>query len=57
MKQRLEAMIYARKHLAGGQDPKFAMQAAGLLAQPPDTPVEPYRVCLSSSRRDKVIRG
>ena len=44
MKQRLEAMVYARKHLASGQDPKFALQAAGLLAQPPDTPVEPYRV-------------
>lgn len=44
MNQRLEAMMYARKHLAGGADPMFALQAAGILAQPADTPVEPYRV-------------
>jgi macrophage erythroblast attacher len=48
MKQRLEAMSYARKHLANGHDPTFALQAAGLLAQPPDTFVEPYRVRLSN---------
>jgi macrophage erythroblast attacher len=46
MKQRMEAMLYARKHLTGSQDPKFALQAAGLLAQPPDTFVEPYRVSI-----------
>lgn len=50
LKQRLEAVSYARKHLANGQDPKFALQAAGLLAQPPDTPVEPYRTMFSSTR-------
>ena len=42
--KRLEAMAYARKHLASNQDTKFGMQAAGLLAQTHDTPVEPYRV-------------
>ncbi|KAK3715981.1 GID complex subunit containing RING finger motif [Vermiconidia calcicola] len=56
MKQRLEAMIYARKHLAGGQDPKFALQAAGLLAQPPDTPVEPYRTMYSHGRYEDLAR-
>ena len=54
MKQRMEAIVHARKHLAAGQDPKFAMQAAGLLAQPPDTPVEPYRTMYSQTRYDDL---
>ncbi|KAK5170439.1 GID complex subunit containing RING finger motif [Saxophila tyrrhenica] len=56
MKQRLEAMVYARKHLAGGQDPKFALQAAGLLAQSPDTHVEPYRTMFSPTRYTEIAQ-
>lgn len=41
-----EALIHARKHLAAaGQDGDFVLRAGGLLAQPPDTYQEPYRVC------------
>jgi len=39
-----EALMHARKHLAGGQDAEFVLRAGGLLAHPPDTLQEPYRV-------------
>lgn len=42
--QQLEAVAHARKHLVGGLDIEFGLRAGGLLAQPPDTLVEPYRV-------------
>ena len=47
MKELMEAIIHARKHLATGQDTEFGLRAGGLLAYGPDTPVEPYRVRLS----------
>lgn len=40
----MEATMYARKFLAPHQDTNFAIRAAGLLAFPPDTPAEPYKV-------------
>ena len=53
----MEAVGFARKFLAGGAGEKegggggeFGLRAGGLLAQPPDTGVEPYKVwsCLIS---------
>lgn len=41
----LEALLHARKHLAGGADPEFVLRAAGMLAYCSDTYDEPYRVC------------
>ena len=40
----VDAIMHARKHLAGGQDTEFGLRAGGLLANPPPTYVEPYRV-------------
>ncbi|KAF1986027.1 hypothetical protein K402DRAFT_394272 [Aulographum hederae CBS 113979] len=45
-----EATVYARKHLAGGNDAEFAIRAAGLLAFTSDTSAEPYRALYSSDR-------
>lgn len=42
--QQIEAMAYARKHLTSDKNAKFALIAAGVLSQSPDTLVEPYRV-------------
>jgi len=36
--------MHARKYLAPHQDTNFAIRAAGLLAFPPETQAEPYRV-------------
>lgn len=44
MPKLMEAILHARKHLASGQDAEFGLRAGGLLAHPPDTLVEPYRV-------------
>ncbi|KXS99689.1 hypothetical protein AC578_9933 [Pseudocercospora eumusae] len=46
----VEAIMHARKHLAGEQDPDFGLKAGGLLAHPTDTPVEPYREMYSQDR-------
>lgn len=46
----MDAIIHARKHLAGGQDTEFGLRAGGLLAHPPETLVEPYRTMYSASR-------
>jgi macrophage erythroblast attacher len=45
--QQVDAIVHARKHLAGDQDPSFGLKAGGLLAHPSDTFVEPYRVSLT----------
>ena len=50
MKQLMEAIVHARKHLAAGQDTQFGLRAAGLLAYRPDTLVEPYRTMYSPER-------
>lgn len=42
----VEAIVHARKHLASEQDSSFGLRAAGLLAHPADTPVEPYQVSI-----------
>nr|POF08145.1 protein fyv10 [Quercus suber] len=42
--KQLEALLHARKHLTGGQDPDIVLHAAGLLAYSSDTYDEPYRV-------------
>nr|POE49261.1 protein fyv10 [Quercus suber] len=42
--KQLEALLHARKHLTGGQDPDIVLHAAGLLAYTSDTYNEPYRV-------------
>lgn len=39
-----EATVHAKKHLSGHTDSQRAIQAAGLLAFPPSTPFEPYKV-------------
>lgn len=44
VKNQVDAIVHARKHLSGGQDVEFGLRAGGLLAHPPDTMVEPYRV-------------
>ena len=36
--------MHARKYLAPHQDTNFAIRAAGLLAFPPETQAEPYKV-------------
>ncbi|EMC99190.1 hypothetical protein BAUCODRAFT_64742 [Baudoinia panamericana UAMH 10762] len=46
----MDAIIHARKHLAGGADTEFGLRAGGLLAHPPDTLVEPYRGMYSRQR-------
>ncbi|KAK5124796.1 hypothetical protein LTR85_001509 [Meristemomyces frigidus] len=46
----MEAVAHARKYLAGGQDAEFGLRAGGLLAQPADTVVEPYRTMYSRNR-------
>lgn len=40
----MDAIVHARKHLAGDQSSKFGLRAGGLMAYPPDTFVEPYQV-------------
>jgi macrophage erythroblast attacher len=47
MKTGIEAIYHARKHLAPGQEWSFGLKAGGLLAHPPDTQVEPFRVSQS----------
>lgn len=44
MSKLMDAVVHARKHLAGGTDSEFGLRAGGLLAYPPETFVEPYRV-------------
>lgn len=44
-----EATHHARKYLASHSDTKWAIRAAGLLAFPPDTPAEPYKVSLENA--------
>lgn len=51
VKQLMEAIVHARKHLAAGQDTQFGLRAAGLLAYRPDTAVEPYRVSPETTLR------
>ena len=41
--KQVDAIFHARKFLASDQDPAFGLKAAGLLAHPADTPVEPYQ--------------
>lgn len=50
--KRLEAVTHAQQHLRphAHSRPDSLMQAAGLLAQPPDTPAEPYRSLFAPSR-------
>lgn len=45
----LEATAHARKYLTGHADAQHAIRAAGLLAFPPHTPFEPYKVSCPSS--------
>lgn len=42
----LEATAHARKYLVSIDDPHSAVKAAGLLAYPPGTPIEPYKVSI-----------
>lgn len=51
----VEAIIHARKHLAGEPDPNFALKAGGLLAHASDTYVEPYRVSWFSCGRVETV--
>ena len=44
MQKVAEAASHAKKYLSGHQDANFAVRAAGLLAYPPDTWAQPYRV-------------
>lgn len=44
-RQLLEAMQYAQKFLASHVELWAVVQAAGLLAYPPETQTEPYKVC------------
>lgn len=55
MSKLMEAIAHARKHLAGGQDAEFGLRAGGLLAHPPDTLVEPYRVSSSSRTHSMML--
>ncbi|CAK4030586.1 negative regulation of gluconeogenesis [Lecanosticta acicola] len=50
LKDQVEAIVHARKHLSGGPDVEFGLRAGGLLAHPPDTLVEPYRMMYSPER-------
>jgi macrophage erythroblast attacher len=43
-KKLIEARTHARKYLALHSDTAFAIRAAGLLAFPPETEAEPYKV-------------
>jgi macrophage erythroblast attacher len=45
MTKLLDAVLHTRKYLSGHPDNDLAMKAAGLLAYPPDTESEPYKVC------------
>ena len=49
--KRLEAMLHAKKYLTpyNQSHNDQILQAAGLLAQPPDTLLEPYKVCFVRS--------
>ena len=53
----VEAIMHARKHLAGELDPDFGLKAGGLLAHPSDTPVEPYRVRLSHTQQPRNVKS
>lgn len=44
MDKYMDAIVHARKHLAGDQSTRFGLRAAGLMAYPHDTYVDPYRV-------------
>ena len=50
MPQLLDAILHARKHLIGSQDAEFVLRAGGLLAHPPDTPVQRYRELYDPTR-------
>lgn len=50
-KKLMDATLHARKYLAAHQDKSFAIRAAGLLAFPPETPHEPYKVRTSHKRQ------
>lgn len=56
VKNQVDAIVHARKHLAGGQDTEFGLRAGGLLAHPPDTLVEPYRMMYSAERYIHLAR-
>ncbi|KAK4506719.1 hypothetical protein PRZ48_000452 [Zasmidium cellare] len=56
VKNQVDAIVHARKHLAGGQDTEFGLRAGGLLAHPPDTLVEPYRMMYSPERYIHLAR-
>ncbi|KAF2169874.1 hypothetical protein M409DRAFT_64856 [Zasmidium cellare ATCC 36951] len=56
VKNQVDAIVHARKHLAGGQDTEFGLRAGGLLAHPPDTLVEPYRMMYSPERYVHLAR-
>ena len=53
----LDAIAHARKHLAGDQSSKFGLQAGGLMAYPPDTFVEPYRVSIKDQACHVVLQA
>ena len=48
-KKLVDAMLHARKYLTPYMETQSAEihRAAGLLAFPPDTKAEPYRVCVA----------
>ncbi|KAK4546795.1 hypothetical protein LTR36_001527 [Oleoguttula mirabilis] len=46
----MEAVAHARKYLVGGLDAEFGLRAGGLLAQPVETVIEPYRTMYSRTR-------
>jgi len=51
----LEATAHARKYLAGHADAQHAIRAAGLLAFPPHTPFEPYKVSSPLTSRTRSL--
>lgn len=56
VESQVDAIVHARKHLAGGQDTEFGLRAGGLLAHPPGTFVEPYRMMYSPERYTHLAR-
>jgi len=50
MNSQVEAILHARKHLAGSQDAEFCLQAGGLLTQTADTTVGRYQALYSHDR-------
>ncbi|MCJ1349704.1 GID complex subunit containing RING finger motif [Peltigera leucophlebia] len=55
-RQLLEAMQYAQKYLASHVELWAVVQAAGLLAYPPETQTEPYKGLYSESRWNDLAR-